>query len=146
MLHSLSGSVRTFLAAALVMGACGVAEPLEDRLVGIIDEEEGVPVVSVPAEVGVGQEFEVAVTTVGGACVRMGETEVELAGATATVTPYDHFAIPRPGLGCLPTAETFRHTVGVVFPEAGDASVVVRVREMGSIEAMDLHYPVSVLP
>jgi hypothetical protein len=138
--------VRKALIAALAASACGIAEPIEDRLIGIVAEEEGVPVVSVPQQVAATEEFEVTVRTRGGACVRKGETEVELAGDTAKITPYDHYQIPRPGIGCLPTAETFQHTVIVTFVDPGEAVVVVRVREPESDEVTELQYLVSVRP
>lgn len=132
---------------AVALAGCGVSEPIEDRLVGIVDEEaEGVPAVSVPEQVGVAEAFEVTVRTVGGACVRKGDTEVEVDGDTATITPYDHFAVPRPGLGCIPTAETFQHTAELTFTSGGDAWVVVRVRERAEAEATELRYPVRVSP
>jgi hypothetical protein len=138
---------RASAALLVALAACGISEPIEDRLVGIVDEEaEGVPAVSVPEQVVVAEAFEVTVRTVGGACVRKGDTEVESGGDTATVTPYDHFAVPRPGLGCIPTAETFQHTVELSFANAGDAWVVVRVRERAEGEPTELAYPVRVVP
>jgi hypothetical protein len=134
------------LAGAVVASACGIAEPIEDRLVGVVYEQDGVPAVVVPEEAGVAQPFEVTVRTVGGACIRKGETEVEVDGQTATVTPYDRYAIPRPGLGCLPAASTIEHTVLVTFEGAGDATVVVRAREEGSDQIRQLDYPVVVAP
>lgn len=135
------------LLVPVALAACGISEPIEDRLIGIVDEEsEGVPAVSVPEEVGVAEVFEVTVRTVGGACVRKGETEVEVDGDTATITPYDHYAVPRPGLGCIPTAETFQHTAELTFASAGDAWVVVRARERAADEATELRYPVRVVP
>ena len=138
------------LIAGLVLGvaasACGIAEPIEDRLVGILHEQDGVPAVLVPGQAEVAQPFEVTVRTVGGACIRKGETEVEIEGQTATVTPYDRYAIPRPGLGCLPSASTIEHTVLVTFEGAGDATVVVRAREEGSDQILQLDYPVVVAP
>ena len=144
MRYRVGGGAALF--AAIASSACGITEPIEDRLIGIVDQEEGVPVVSVPGQVVAGQEFEVTIRTVGGGCVRKGDTEVEVVRGTATVTPYDRFALPRPGLGCLPTAETFQHTAPVTFPDAGDAVVVVRVREQGSDEPIGLRFPVSVVP
>lgn len=134
------------LSAWLAFAACGVAEPLEDRLIGILHEQDGQPDVAVPLQVGASEPFVVTVRTLGGACVRKDETELDVAGATATVTPYDRYAIPRPGLGCLPAASTYEHTATVTFTEPGDAWVIVRVREDGSDEVTELTYPVEVAP
>lgn len=133
-------------AVAVTVSACGVAEPLEDRLVGILVLEDGAPAVVVPDTVRAGVPFQVSVTTVGGACIRRDETDVEVDGATATVTPWDRFAIPRPGFGCLPSTATLDHTTSVTFPGSGPATVVVRGREDGSVDVLSFSYPVVVEP
>ena len=48
--------MRTLIPAVIASSACGVSEPIEDRLVGIVDQEDGVPVVSVPEQVGTAEE------------------------------------------------------------------------------------------
>lgn len=133
-------------AVAVTLAACGVAEPLEDRLVGILVLEDGAPVVDVPDTVRAGTPFEVSVITVGGACIRRDDTDVEVDGATATVTPWDRFAIPRPGFGCLPSTSTLDHTASVTFSSPGAATVVVRGREDGADEVLTFSYPVVVEP
>jgi len=140
---------RSALPTALLLAllsACGVAEPLEDRLVGILVFEDGTPAVDLPDTVRAGTPFEVSVTTIGGACIRRDETDVEVAGSTATVTPWDRFAIPRPGLGCLPSASTLDHRASITFAAPGPAAVLVRGREDGSEEILTFSYPVVVEP
>ena len=141
-------SARLGLAAVVVaVAACGVAEPLVDRLVAIVYEESGVPSVSVPDAVRAGESFPVTVRTVGGDCVRKDETEILVEGSTATVTPYDRYSIPRPGFGCLPSDPVLQHTTDVTFTEAGPARVLVRVRRGdGSGPVGEIEYPVTVEP
>jgi hypothetical protein len=146
---SVSGAlVRCVLVFTVVQGlaGCEVVEPLEDRLVGILAERDGATDVAVPDTVASGVPFVVSVKTVGGACVRKDETELELSGSTATVTPYDRYAIPRPGLGCLPTATAFDHATTVTFMTSGDASVVIRGREEGTNTILEFAYAVVVIP
>lgn len=134
-------------AVFLTLFACRASEPLEDRRIGVIHEVEGEPDVRVPASARASEPFEVRVRTVGGACVRRDDTELEMAGDTVRVTPYDRYLLPRPGLGCIPSDETIAHTVDISFDDAGEVVVVVRGRvDDGSEEVYELEYPVAVTP
>lgn len=139
--------LRAASVVLLALFACRSVEPLEDRRIGVIHEVEGEPDVRVPVSARPSEPFEVRVRTVGGTCVRREDTELEVAGDTARVTPYDRYLLPRPGLGCLPSEETISHTVDVSFDEAGEAVVLVRGRvDDESDEIRELEYPVEVTP
>lgn len=139
-----SGSLVVAAVLSLFVAACQVAEPLEDVRVGVVMEVDGVPSVTLPTTVRAGESFEVTVVTVGGPCIRAGETEVEIDDAVALVTPYDRYAIPRPGVGCLLVDEELWHTAMVVFDEAGPARVVVVSRAEDSDDLRELEFPVTV--
>jgi hypothetical protein len=129
---------------ALFIASCGVSEPLEDVRVGVLREVDGEPAVVVPPSARAGEPFDVLITTVGGGCIREGETEVVLDGDVPTVTAYDRYAVPRPGIGCLGVEAWIEHTASVSFASPGDAVVVVRGRDGDTDQITELTYPIRI--
>lgn len=113
---------------SVAFAACSVAETRE-RVVGTI-AFHGDPVrLEVPSEVTRGQPFTVEVITYGDGCREQGETEVELEGLRAEVTPYDHQVTPPPGAACTLELNQHRHRATLRFEDTGTAEVVFHGRE-----------------
>lgn len=67
----------------------------------------------------------VKVTTYGGGCHSKGETEVQLRGREAVVTPYDYLVAP-PGTACTLQLISFVHEATINFGTTGPAQILVR--------------------
>lgn len=117
----------TFSLLAAAAGCDSFLGPGGQRAVGIIEGlEDGAPRIEVPATVGAGQDFTVAVHTLWhNGCARKGETAVEYDGASATVTPYD---VVTEGEVCTQAVQQFTHTATLRFSQPGTARVHVRGR------------------
>jgi len=120
-------------ALAVVLAACtaspGEQEP-EDRRVGILRLYQTDPPAAlvVPDTVRAGADFQVSATTLGGGCERAGETEVDVQGGVATVTPYDYTALPA---ACTDILRHLPHTAVLRFGTPGEAVVRLRGRRVG---------------
>lgn len=115
------------IALILVLTALGcsagtTSEPDRVRVLGTIDgyHDEG-PDITLSQ---VGDDVLVKITTYGSGCYEKGETEAEVEGTNATVTPYDY--APPPGSPCTRDLVGFEHTTTLRFPSSGTATVVVR--------------------
>ena len=102
--------------------ACGSLGPDEVRFLGKILDPE--PVVKVPDTVSVSMPFNVSIETGGGGCIRAGETEVEVVGNRATVTPYDYGPAGDPP--CIANVVQIVHSATVTFDGAGKGTIVFR--------------------
>jgi hypothetical protein len=129
-------SIRRLPAAgalAVVLAACtglpGGQEP-DERRVGIIRLYQTDPpdVLVVPDTVRAGVDFQVAATTLGGGCERAGETEVDVRGGLATVTPYDYTAR---AAACTDILRFLPHTATLRFASPGEAVVRLQGRRVG---------------
>ncbi len=129
--------VRNRLVRALGMGvvvvlaiagtACdSITDPADEvRRLGYIGRDADAQVV-IPDTVQAGVEFVVEVTTYGSPCVRKGETEVQYAADTVTITPYDYVDTTP---NCFSIGVSFVHRATVEFSEPGLASVVIVGRD-----------------
>lgn len=116
---------------ALTASSCddGLLPPDRERVVGTISFYQDPVKVEVPKTATRGTPFDVKVTTYGGGCISQGDTEVEVQGAGAVVTPYD-VEVRDPELVCTLELRTFVHVASVRFDAPGPAVVTVRgVRE-----------------
>lgn len=132
------------LTITVLLTSCGVTEPREVRVVGRIDQSSAQPTVVVPNTVVSGTSFEVVITTTLVGCQRAGDTEVVVEGSTATVTPYDLDLIQRPGTICNTALVPTEHRATVTFASAGSALVVVRARDFGTDDEIELQFSVVV--
>lgn len=118
-------------AAALAACAGSPFEPGEERRVGIVMLYRTEPErpLAAPDTVRAGADFQVTVTTLGGGCERKGETESEVRGAVATVTPYDY--TDAAAQVCTDILKLFPHTATLRFAAPGEALLRVHGRRVG---------------
>jgi hypothetical protein len=110
----------------VVLGCSSLTGPGRERVIGTLEHHGDSVVVSVPDTVAAGEAFTVAVRTYGGGCMEKGDTEVEVRGLRATVTPYD---IRVEADVCTAILKLFEHTATLHFEGAGTAEVVMRGRK-----------------
>ena len=107
---------------------CGIFGPGETRVLGNIQVEfpedgPGRPLIEVPDTVSVATPFTISITTGVGDCIRGGETDVNVTGNSAIITPYDY---ARTGGGiCLLYLQYYEHIALVTFDARGAATVVI---------------------
>lgn len=117
------GRMVVLLTAAASLG-CNEVWPGERRVVGNIDfSAGGGPQIPETATAGVPQV--ITFYTYGGGCHEGGDTEVDIDGQTAVVTPYDYLDVPLDGV-CTLQLKTFEHSAVVVFRRPGPARIVLR--------------------
>ena len=123
--------ILVLLGSALALGCSSATAPDQVKVVGVIDGlAAGAPQVEVPTTVQAGQAFTVTVTTSGlNGCWELHDTEVDVDGATAVVTPYD-LEYRGNEYGCTSMTLTFQHTASVTFATPGGARVEIRGREV----------------
>ena len=113
--------------AAVIVGlpGCGLFSP-EHRVPGIIDFDDSAwPLPRIPETATAGVPLEMAVWTLDIGCIRQGDTEVEVDGRSAVVTPYD-FLMTGDDVGCARYGPRFfEHEATVVFEEPGTAEIVL---------------------
>jgi len=118
---------RLFAGIVVVVSlSCGgLVNLLRDRVVGHIDFSDvrgHEP--QIPETATAGVPFPVTVWTMGGGCHDGGDTEVDVDGLSAEVTPYDYL---RTGAGvCTDILLRFEHKVTVRFDAPGPGEVVLR--------------------
>lgn len=111
------------LTVAAALG-CNELWPGERRVVGHIDfGVGGGPGIPETATASVPQV--ITFHTYGGGCHEGGETEVDIDGQTAVVTPYDYLDVPLNGT-CTLVLRSFEHKAIVTFRRPGAAKIVVR--------------------
>lgn len=139
-------------ASVALMVACivGCDAPLDadierQRVIATI-EDLGMPVmVELPDTVVAGELFEVHVHTYGGGCVDKGDTEVEVLGPVASVTPYDIEVTRLPENHYCPDILLIYDHVGLVrLTQGGPAMVEVRGRRRPGNEVFTVERPVYV--
>jgi hypothetical protein len=107
----------------LVLACNPVTSPHEARVLGSI---AGYATGDPQIEIITGAESVIVrLTTYGDACYRQGETEVEVRGMDAEVTPYDYVRMEE-GAACPAILRGFAHEAEIVFDSAGEAQIVVR--------------------
>ncbi|HEX8691123.1 MAG TPA: hypothetical protein VF746_01680 [Longimicrobium sp.] len=97
----------------------------EERVIATISHYGDGVKAEIPDVATRGVAFDVTVTSYGGGCVLEGDTEVEVQGSTAVVTPYDVELRPRNG-ACTDDLRFYRHAARVRFDTPGQATVTVR--------------------
>lgn len=113
----------------VLLTGCGLLERRE-RVVGEIGSFSEQDAVTVPTTVTQGEPFEITVTTLGGGCTEQGDTEVDVEGLRADVTPFDIQITPPPGTGCTLIGRSFPHTATLSFAEKGSATLVFHGRKV----------------
>lgn len=126
---------RSLTALTLLLAGCSTPlEPREEREIGVIlGYGSDDPQIVVPDSTDAGGPFEISVTTYGNSCVRKGETELVLAGDSATLTPYD-YTTRSDDINCADLLRLFEHSAVLRFDGAGTAYVLIRGREEPSGE------------
>lgn len=107
----------------VLLGACSLGTDSDARAPGIVASESlNTPVLVAPTTVGVGQTFNVTVTTLGlNGCYRSGGADVALSATQATIRPYDLI-----GSGSCTVGDVLLpRTVAVHFDAPGTAKIVV---------------------
>lgn len=117
----LAGILVTFLG-----GCTAELGPQYRRAIG--SGGTGLPVIEIDAPVQAGQPSTLTVITYGSSsCTEPDGAEVTIRGMEATITPYDRYPHGK-DVACTADKMTFPRPVVVTFPEAGDATLRVRVR------------------
>ncbi|MFN0252201.1 MAG: hypothetical protein ACKV2T_35320 [Kofleriaceae bacterium] len=111
------------IAVVLVCASCAAED---DRVVGVVEfGSEGLRV-DAPAMASPGEPFAVAVTTYGSSCVSVHSTEIEYAGDSIVITPYDR----ERGNNCHLILLFLEHRVELTFPDPGTKTVTIRGRKV----------------
>lgn len=115
----------------LLLTACSVTEPGSQRVLGtIIGFDENDPQITVSAD---GSRVTATIATYGNGCYSVAETDVEVSGRTATITPFDRDP------GCLQRdLKVLEHVVRIEFPSAGTATIRVKGLDKSNLGAADL--------
>ena len=118
-----------------LLTSCGLLER-RVRVVGEISSFGQEGAITLPASVQSGEPFEVTVTTLGGGCMEKGETDVQIQGLRADITPYDYEITPL-FEGCLLYGEDYRHTATLSFAEKGTATLLFHGRKFTADQAVE---------
>jgi hypothetical protein len=101
----------------------------------ILERRQGVlslgntPSTTVPGDGTVGVPIPLAIVTVGGGCMRQGDTDVRVGGLAADVTPYDSvYVYLPPQMACTSDLRYYTHQTSVVFDAIGVATVRIHGR------------------
>ena len=119
-----------------LLAACGLVSKGTDRT-RVVGFHNGDDASLVPREVTAGESFKITVYTYGDGCVEVGDTESDVNGRIATVTPYDFF-VDRGA--CPQIFHTFGHEVDLTFEKPGTAEI----RFLYSTKPIGLHPDSSV--
>jgi hypothetical protein len=107
---------------AVALPACDDPNALEViRVVGALELDAEQP--QIPDTMTAGVPSEITFWTNGNSCVEGGDTEVDITGDLALVTPYDFKRVS--GGGCYDDRRYFEHRAKVVFDEPGTAEIVI---------------------
>ena len=110
--------------------------PEEVRRLGVIDFY-GDPIgITVPDTVSVGENFLVSVKTYGNGCVYEDATEVNTAGLSADITPYDRHRV---GVNCPDLLREHDHTAVLSLQQPGTATISFHgLKSSGDLEISEL--------
>ena len=130
---------------------CGLLFGSEGRILGTVHLERlesdlQRPLIEVPETVSAATPFTASVITEVGGCVRGGETEVEVIGSTATITPYDYSSEKTQGGSddiCTLELKLYEHVTEVTFDFPGASTVVVNSRAV-SFDPEPIEYEYAV--
>jgi hypothetical protein len=116
-----------------------------EHRIGTIEQHHSPVSINAPESVARGEEFVVEVTTWGSDCIGKGDTEVQVAGLSIVVTPYDWEIIRLPpNTGCRVAVVFHQHAVFVRFEQPGTGRVVVRGRRKPSGEVLTVERRIEV--
>lgn len=87
-----------------------------------------------PASAKAGVPFDVSVVTLGGGCIRQGDTEVSYSDMSAEVRPYEVFPRMSSNLVCTDDIRFLTHTATLQFARPG--TVTVRVVGARNVEGV----------
>ena len=128
------------LGLTLLAAGCGsILGPDEKRVIGVIGDGSSI---EVPTTVRAGQDFTVTIRTGWrNTCAREDGTEVQLRGASATVTPCDRVT---EGGTCGQAPQQFTHVATLRFSQPGTAVVNIRGRPSSDAPARTIQRTVTV--
>jgi hypothetical protein len=119
-----------------ILCACGVTEPVEQRVVGFVDPLGRIrPPLVAPDTVRASEDLYMIVWTIGGGCTREGDTEVEHSAHAVRITPYDLMTYSG---ACLAMESHFAHAVQITLLDSGPLRVVVHARDIHGGEVVTL--------
>ena len=141
--------LQSVAVAALGLMTVGCSPILDDgiereRMIATIEHYGDPVVVELPDSVDAGEAFAVHVRTYGGGCIEMGDTEVEIAGLWAVVTPYDIEVTYPEGYVCTAVLAFYDHIGNVQFDQSGPAIVDVKGRKKPENVLISVERPVFV--
>jgi len=110
--------------AVVIVGLTGCLSVTEHRVIGIIDfDDSSWPLPRIPETATAGVPIEMTIWTMETGCYRQGDTEVEVDGRSAVLTPYDF--LETGDFGCPAYLFFFEHGATVVLEEPGTAEIVL---------------------
>ena len=116
-----------------------------ERMIATIESYGDPVVIELPDTVASGEGFAVHVRTYGPDCGEEGDTEVEIGGLRAIVTPYDIEVTHLPkGVVCAGALILYDHIGNVRFDQSGPAIVEVRGRRKPENVVISVERPVFV--
>jgi hypothetical protein len=138
MKHQMDRLIPTIISAlACASAAC------DDSVVevGVIEFHNDPVVIQVPGAVKRGESALVRITTYGGGCVSMEDTEISATGDGVVITPYDR----RKSGTCTHVLLRFGHEASVSFDTLGPKTVLVNGRRMPEDELIQLPFTMTVV-
>lgn len=102
-----------------------------ERVLGLLNFQGTQDPIIAPATVGVGQPFQVTITTFGNGCVEKGDEGVVISETGASVFVYDFTTATRPGVVCTTILKRLQHTVTLTFTQPGEKVIRVWGRQEG---------------
>lgn len=131
--------VRLFLVCVLLGSVSSCDDPTgpeEVRKLGVIDFHGDPIVITVPDTVSVGETFLVSVRTYGTGCVYKDATEVNTAGLSVDVSPYDRHRV---GVNCPDVIREHDHTAILSLQQPGTATIRFHgLKRPGDLEISEL--------
>jgi hypothetical protein len=104
---------------------------LYERRPSVLGYTESPPAgVTAPDTVSAGVPFTVTVATYGGGCIRLGDTEVRVAGSVAEVRPYEWFVSAGQAIACTGDIRRLEHAASVTLPTPGRATLRLIGRQL----------------
>ncbi|HEX8431192.1 MAG TPA: hypothetical protein VF625_07885 [Longimicrobium sp.] len=131
--------------ALLAVGCTSATGPDEKREVGVIlGLANEAPAIEVPSPVRVGQDFTVTIRTGWrNGCARADGTEVEVRGATATITPYERIT---ESTNCTQASQEFIHRATLRFDQPALVELTIRGRRSFTASVITVRRTVEVRP
>jgi hypothetical protein len=115
------------------LGAPSPPPPAQgQRVPGILNFRGTQEAITAPTVVGVGQDFQVTITTFGDGCVEKGDEGVIRGEADATIFVYDFTTATQPGVICTTILKRLQHTVTLRFTQPGEKLIRVWGRQEGA--------------